>query len=45
MTVCQMRQGKLNKARRGWLFTCVPIGYVRPPDGGVALDPDEPVCR
>ena len=22
-------QGKLNKARRGELFTCVPIGYVR----------------
>ena len=25
----RMHQGKLNKARRGELFTCVPIGYVR----------------
>jgi hypothetical protein len=33
----------LNKARRGELFTCVPIGYVRSADGGIALDPDEQV--
>jgi DNA invertase Pin-like site-specific DNA recombinase len=39
----RMHQGKLNKARRGELFTCVPIGYVRSPDGGIALDPDEQV--
>jgi DNA invertase Pin-like site-specific DNA recombinase len=39
----RMHQGKLNKARRGELFTCVPIGYVRSPDGGVAPDPDEQV--
>lgn len=39
----RMHQGKLNKARRGELFTCVPRGYVRSPDGGVALDPDEQV--
>ncbi len=39
----RLHQGKLNKARRGELFTCVPIGYVRPPDGGIALDPDEQV--
>ena len=39
----RLHQGKLNKARRGALFTCVPIGYVRTPDGGVALDPDEQV--
>ena len=26
-------QGKLNKARRGELFTCVPVGYVRSPEG------------
>jgi DNA invertase Pin-like site-specific DNA recombinase len=38
----RLHQGKLNKARRGELFTCVPIGYVRTPDG-VALDPDEQV--
>ena len=37
----RLHQGKLNKARRGELFTCVPIGYVRPADGGIALDPDE----
>jgi DNA invertase Pin-like site-specific DNA recombinase len=37
----RLHQGKLNKARRGELFTCVPIGYVRTPDGGIALDPDE----
>ena len=39
----RLHQGKLNKARRGELFTCVPIGYVRSPDGGIALDPDEQV--
>jgi DNA invertase Pin-like site-specific DNA recombinase len=37
----RLHQGKLNKARRGELFTCVPIGYVRSAEGGVALDPDE----
>jgi DNA invertase Pin-like site-specific DNA recombinase len=37
----RLHQGKLNKARRGELFSFVPIGYVRTPDGGVALDPDE----
>jgi DNA invertase Pin-like site-specific DNA recombinase len=39
----RMHQGKLNKAKRGELFTCVPRGYVRSPDGGIALDPDEQV--
>jgi hypothetical protein len=39
----RLHQGKLNKARRGELFTCVPVGYVRAPDGGIALDPDEQV--
>ena len=39
----RMHQGKLNKARRGELFTCVPRGYVRSPDNGIALDPDEQV--
>lgn len=39
----RLHQGKLNKARRGELFTCVPIGYVRSPDCGIALDPDEQV--
>src|SRR5437588_6545836 len=39
----RLHQGKLNKARRGELFTCVPIGYVRTPDGSIALDPDEQV--
>jgi DNA invertase Pin-like site-specific DNA recombinase len=37
----RLHQGKLNKARRGELFSCVPIGYVRPASGGIALDPDE----
>lgn len=39
----RLHQGKLNKARRGELFTCVPIGYVRCPRAGIALDPDEQV--
>ena len=39
----RLHQGKLNKARRGELFTCVPVGYVRSPDGGIVLDPDEQV--
>jgi DNA invertase Pin-like site-specific DNA recombinase len=39
----RLHQGKLNKARRGELFTCVPIGYVRSPSGGITLDPDEQV--
>lgn len=39
----RLHQGKLNKARRGELFTCVPAGYVRSPDAGIALDPDEQV--
>jgi DNA invertase Pin-like site-specific DNA recombinase len=39
----RLHQGKLNKARRGELFTCVPVGYVRVPEGGIALDPDEQV--
>jgi hypothetical protein len=38
-----VHQGKLNKATRGELFTCVPVGYVRSPDGGIALDLDEQV--
>jgi DNA invertase Pin-like site-specific DNA recombinase len=39
----RLHQGKLNKARRGKLFTCIPIVYVRSADGGIALDPDEQV--
>ena len=35
--------GKLNKARRGELFSLVPRGYIRTADGSVALDPDEQV--
>jgi DNA invertase Pin-like site-specific DNA recombinase len=37
----RLHQGKLNKARRGELFSLVPIGYVRTPEGGIALEPDE----
>lgn len=40
----RLHQARLNKARRGELFTTVPIGYVRlPPGDRVALDPDEQV--
>ena len=39
----RMHHGRLNKARRGELFACVPVGYVKRPEGGVALDPDEQV--
>jgi DNA invertase Pin-like site-specific DNA recombinase len=39
----RLYQGKLNKARRGELFTCVPIGYIRSASGGIELDPDEQV--
>jgi DNA invertase Pin-like site-specific DNA recombinase len=37
----RMRQGLLNKARRGEVFLGPPVGYVRAPDGGFDLDPDE----
>jgi DNA invertase Pin-like site-specific DNA recombinase len=36
-------RGKLNKARRGELILNAPIGYVKTPAGGLALDPDEQV--
>jgi DNA invertase Pin-like site-specific DNA recombinase len=39
----RMREGILNKARRGELFSHPPVGYVRDSLGGVALDPDEQV--
>jgi DNA invertase Pin-like site-specific DNA recombinase len=39
----RMYQGKLNKARRGELFATPPIGYIRVPTGGWAIDPDEQV--
>jgi DNA invertase Pin-like site-specific DNA recombinase/DNA-binding transcriptional MerR regulator len=39
----RMEQGRLNKARRGELFNFVPTGYIRDPDGTVAIDPDEQV--
>jgi DNA invertase Pin-like site-specific DNA recombinase len=39
----RLHHGKLNKALRGELFTCVPTGYVRSASGGIALDPDEQV--
>ena len=39
----RLLQGKKNKARRGEAFGFVPIGYVRTPEGGIALDPDEQV--
>lgn len=36
----RLRQGRLNKARRGALAVPLPAGYVRRPSGEVALDPD-----
>src|SRR5579871_2467830 len=39
----RMYQGKLNKARRGELYHLPPIGYIKLPTGGFALDPDEQV--
>ncbi len=39
----RMHQAKINKARRGELFHLPPIGYVKLPGGGLAIDPDEQV--
>jgi hypothetical protein len=38
----RMNLGRMNKARRGELFTSVPMGYVRS-GSGIALDPDAQV--
>jgi len=37
----RMDHGRRNKAERGDLFNTVPIGFVRLPNGGVDLDPDQ----
>jgi DNA invertase Pin-like site-specific DNA recombinase len=39
----RLNEGRLNKARRGELFNHAPIGYVRLPNGELAIDPDEQV--
>ena len=39
----RLRQGLLNKVRRGAVFLAAPIGYVRSLHGGFELDPDEQV--
>jgi DNA invertase Pin-like site-specific DNA recombinase len=39
----RMEQGRLNKARRGELFSHPPIGYVRDSAGQLAIDPDQQV--
>ena len=39
----RMYQGRLNKARRGELFSHPPIGYVRLPKRELAKDPDQQV--
>lgn len=39
----RMHQGRLNKARRGELFSHVPIGYLRTAGGEVVIDPDQQV--
>jgi DNA invertase Pin-like site-specific DNA recombinase len=38
---CRLNEGRLNKARRGELFSHPPIGSVRLPSGELVLDPDE----
>jgi len=37
----RLNEGRLNKARRGELFSHPPIGYVRLPPGELVFDPDE----
>lgn len=39
----RMYEGLLHKARRGAVFNHAPIGYVKAPEGGFVLDPDEQV--
>jgi DNA invertase Pin-like site-specific DNA recombinase len=39
----RMHEGRLNKARRGEVFTHAPLGYVRLPSGGLGIDPDQQV--
>jgi hypothetical protein len=39
----RMNEGRLNKARRGELFSHPPMGYVRLATGELAMDPDEQV--
>jgi DNA invertase Pin-like site-specific DNA recombinase len=39
----RMYEGLLHKARRGEVYNHPPIGYVKAPQGGFALDPDEQV--
>jgi DNA invertase Pin-like site-specific DNA recombinase len=39
----RMYQGLLNKAKRGEVFNHPPMGYIKPPTGEFALDPDEQV--
>jgi len=39
----RMYLGKLNKAKRGELFSGQPIGYIRSATGAWAIDPDEEV--
>jgi DNA invertase Pin-like site-specific DNA recombinase len=39
----RLLQGKRNKARRGELYSTPPVGYIRPPSGEPAIDPDEQV--
>jgi DNA invertase Pin-like site-specific DNA recombinase len=39
----RMYEGLLHKARRGEVYSHAPMGYVKSPDGGLVLDPDEQV--
>jgi DNA invertase Pin-like site-specific DNA recombinase len=38
---CRLNQGRLNKARRGELFTLPTVGYIRGETGEYQLEPDE----
>jgi DNA invertase Pin-like site-specific DNA recombinase len=37
----RLDRGRLNKAQRGELFHCLPLGYVKLPNGEIAFDPDQ----
>lgn len=40
----RLRQGLLNKVRRGAVFLGPPVGYIRSQQGGFEFDHDEQVC-
>jgi DNA invertase Pin-like site-specific DNA recombinase len=40
---CRLHEGRWNKARRGELALCLPVGYVRTETGAAVKDPDRQV--